>query len=363
MTLTRKLTLPFLYVIISALMILATAPTALAAGTITGLFAPTVTRSGYLEIRGTNLGSAGSVLIDGVQAPVAAWTVHYFVQNSIQLFALNPNGTQRWHVTLDKGVQGVIVDPATTQLVIGHAQSADQPGFILSRSADDGHELWRVPLPPEDPTIYNQWTGQYGFNQASDSRPRFRPDGAAVYMITFIATGDANRDRSFVYSLNPALSNGAPGIEPRFGGTTGDHSIVFTFAQPVTFTGATAAPATVGSATVARAFASSGDARQVTVDLTNVSDTQTLTVRLLNVNNSGDVAVTMKVLLGDTTGNGTVNASDVGQTKAKSSQPITNANFRADLTPNGVINASDVALAKSRSGASIPTPPSAPAER
>ena len=54
----------------------------------------------------------------------------------------------------------------------------------------------------------------------------------------------------------------------------------------------------------------------------------------------------MSILVGDTNGNGTVNASDVSQTKAQTGQAVTASNFRADVTANGVINASDVSLGK-----------------
>lgn len=306
--------------------------------------------------------------------------VHFFTQNTIELFALNPNGSQRWHVTLDDGVQGPIVDPTTTQLVIGHALSADRPGFIASHSTDDGRELWRVPLATEDPTIPNPWTGQMGFNQASDSRPRFRPDGTAVYMITFVATGDVSRDRSFLYSIDPTISNntplipvsvvsrkthgtagtfdlalpffGAMEVEPRSGGATGDHRIIFTFAEPVTFAGIDLTPA----AARVKTSTTSTDGKQVTVDLTNVADGQILTVRLLNVNSHGDVAISLRMLLGDVNASGSVNASDISAVKARSGLAPTNAIFRMDLNANGMINASDASLVKSCAGGSISGP-------
>jgi hypothetical protein len=64
----------------------------------------------------------------------------------------------------------------------------------------------------------------------------------------------------------------------------------------------------------------------VTVNLTGVTNAQRITVTLGNVNdgtNVGDVAVPMGVLAGDTNGNGTVNAGDIGQTKAQSGQAMT----------------------------------------
>ena len=128
--------------------------------------------------------------------------IHYFVQNLSQLFALNPNGTQRWHVTLNGYVDGPIIDPANTQLIMGSANTLDHAGFILSASAKDGHELWRVALPPEDPTVFNSGTGIYGFNQFVSTKARFTPDGLTAYMMTATATGDNETSRSFVYSLN-----------------------------------------------------------------------------------------------------------------------------------------------------------------
>jgi hypothetical protein len=64
----------------------------------------------------------------------------------------------------------------------------------------------------------------------------------------------------------------------------------------------------------------------------------------------------MGFLIGDTTGNGEVNASDVSQTKAQSGATTNASNFRLDVTRNGVINTSDISIIKQRSGASLPPP-------
>ena len=90
--------------------------------------------------------------------------IHYFVQNTVELFALNPDGSQRWHRTLDDYVDGPMVDPQNTQLLVGSATTLNFAGYIISESAQDGHELWRVNLPAEA-----------GFNQSTDTRARFRP--------------------------------------------------------------------------------------------------------------------------------------------------------------------------------------------
>ena len=117
--------------------------------------------------------------------------IHYFVQNTVELFALNPDGSQRWHRTLGDYVDGPIIDPQNTQLLVGSAATLNFAGYIIAESAQDGHELWRVNLPAEA-----------GFNQSTDTRARFTPDGLTAYYTTYTATGDNNTSRSFVYALD-----------------------------------------------------------------------------------------------------------------------------------------------------------------
>jgi hypothetical protein len=140
--------------------------------------------------------------------------IHYFVQNLSRLFALNPDGSQRWHVTLTDYVAGPVIDPLNTQLVMGSAGTLDHAGFILSTSAKDGHELWRVVLPLEDPNVFNPTLGIFGFNQYVDTRARFSADGLTAYVVAATATGDNDTSKSFVYSLNAALANTSPSATP-----------------------------------------------------------------------------------------------------------------------------------------------------
>jgi hypothetical protein len=67
-----------------------------------------------------------------------------------------------------------------------------------------------------------------------------------------------------------------------------------------------------------------------------------------------DTMVSAAMLIGDTTGNRTVNASDVAQVKGQVGVPVSTGNFREDLTVNGSINASDVSLVKANVGHSVP---------
>ena len=148
---------------------------------------------------------------------------------------------------------------------------------------------------------------------------------------------------------------GANAIECRSGGANNAYQIVITFGFPVTFNSASITSGTGNLASV-----NGNGTATVTINLTGVTNAQTLTVTLSGVNygtTTGDLPIRMRVLIGDTNGNGSVNASDVTQTKAQAGQAITSSNFREDVNGNGVINASDVALVKSKSGTSLPFMP------
>jgi hypothetical protein len=154
-------------------------------------------------------------------------------------------------------------------------------------------------------------------------------------------------DRDIVLPLT-----GSPGIECRSGGASNDHKLVVSFAAATSFTGAAV---TAGTGAVNSTSGSGTSA--LTVNLTGVANAQTIAVTLFGVNdgtNTGDITVPVAFLLGDTTGNGAVNASDISQTRQRSGQTVDGTNFRSDVTVNGSINASDVTLVKSRSGTALP---------
>ena len=128
--------------------------------------------------------------------------IHYTVQNTVELFALSTTGSQIWHVTENGIFGGPVVDPQNTQLVQGSRQTLDKAGYIASSSTQEGHEFWRLILPPEN-----------GFNQASDSRARFTPDGQTAYMMTFTATGNNDTSASFVYALDTSTTVTLPTLK------------------------------------------------------------------------------------------------------------------------------------------------------
>jgi len=72
------------------------------------------------------------------------------------------------------------------------------------------------------------------------------------------------------------------------------------------------------------------------------------------VPHTGDVPVSMCVLVGDVNGNGAVNASDVSLTKSQVGIAVSGSNFREDVNANGVINWVDVAQVKAKVGTALP---------
>ena len=143
-------------------------------------------------------------------------------------------------------------------------------------------------------------------------------------------------------------------MECRSGGAGGDFTLVITFSNTVVSGNAAV---TGGTGSIAGAPTFSGNT--MTVNLTGVTNAQTTTVSLDNVTDSSSqvlptTAIAIGFLVGDTSGNGSVNASDISQTKSKSGQAVDATNFRSDVTVNGSINASDVSLVKSNSGTALP---------
>ena len=159
--------------------------------------------------------------------------------------------------------------------------------------------------------------------------------------------GDAG---DFDISLPPT---GNPGVECRSGGANGDYTFVFTFTNDV-INGTAMVSSGVGNISGAPVFS----ANTMTVNLTGVTNVQTITVSAQNVTDQflqtlPNSSATAVILAGDTNGNSAVNASDVSQTKAQAGQVVDNSNFRTDVSVNGAINASDVSLVKQHSGEGV----------
>ncbi|HKP04416.1 MAG TPA: RHS repeat-associated core domain-containing protein [Chthoniobacterales bacterium] len=129
---------------------------------------------------------------------------------------------------------------------------------------------------------------------------------------------------------------GDPGIECRNGPA---YTIVLTFAESVTVGGASV---NSGIGSVAN---TSANGNTVTVNLTDVSNAQVLTVKVFGLSNgttTGELIVPMHILTGDITGDGAINKDDVLQVEEQENQHIESSNFRSDVNTDGVINGDDV---------------------
>ena len=99
------------------------------------------------------------------------------------------------------------------------------------------------------------------------------------------------------------------------------------------------------------------DAHQYIINLTGVTNVQTIVVTLTGVSdgtNTSNVQATMGVLFGDVSGNGTVSNTDVASVKSQVAAPVDSSNFRDDVTANGIISNTDVSSTKAQVGTIIP---------
>ncbi|MDQ6654195.1 MAG: putative Ig domain-containing protein [Verrucomicrobiota bacterium] len=152
------------------------------------------------------------------------------------------------------------------------------------------------------------------------------------------------------FSIDLPMSGG-PGIEPRNG--AGNHTLTVTFNNQLT---SGDAAVTSGAGTIAGAATVSGNT--FTVNLTGITNAQIVTIALRNVTDTDgqvapDIAINIGFLIGDTNGDGSVNASDALQTRNRSGQATDATNFRSDVNTDGFINAADAAAVRARSGTGL----------
>lgn len=141
--------------------------------------------------------------------------------------------------------------------------------------------------------------------------------------------------------------SGTRGVECRNG--AGNYTAVLSFDGPVN---GGSASVTSGAGTVGSVSFSGND---MIVSLSGVNDQQVITLTATDVTGTdggtlSSASVDMGFLIGDTTGEGTVNSADIGQTKSQSGADVTVTNYREDVTADGTINSADISLVKSKSG-------------
>ena len=127
--------------------------------------------------------------------------------------------------------------------------------------------------------------------------------------------------------------------------------MVVTFASPVTVTSASV---TSGTGSVS-GFTITGS--QVTVNLASVTTAQRMSVTLSGVSDAtttNDVVIPMAILIGDVTGEGVVDISDLTQARSAIGQPVTIVNFRDDVSPDGQLNKKDSNSIRANLGLQLP---------
>jgi subtilisin-like proprotein convertase family protein len=159
---------------------------------------------------------------------------------------------------------------------------------------------------------------------------------------------------------------GTTGIECRTTGGTNDYQMVITFAAGgYSVTGGPQAQVISGSATVGTGGVANGGAvsfngpgQVCTVPLTNVTNGQTINVRLNNVSdgtNVGNIVIPMSILIGDVNASASVTGVDVNLCKTQVGVPtITSSNFRTDVNATGSVTGPDVNAIKAQVGTFLP---------
>lgn len=149
---------------------------------------------------------------------------------------------------------------------------------------------------------------------------------------------------------------GTPGIECRGGGNSGSYILALTFNNQLTAVDGTATSCgTVTSSTIDQS-----DGTQLLVSLAGVTcNAENLTLTVTGVHDDGgnvlpSASVTMSLLLGDVSGDGVVDSSDVRQTKRDRGEHTDVSNFREDINSNNRIDGADFSIVKGQVGTMLP---------
>jgi plastocyanin len=148
-----------------------------------------------------------------------------------------------------------------------------------------------------------------------------------------------------------------PGIECRVGGgTSGDHTLVFTF-NNIPVSGSASLASGTGSASGNPTFAG----HEMRVNLTGVTNAQLIGVTLNVTDSFGQsfvnpqgTPINMGVLLGDVNASGLVDGNDVSAVQSHTRQSVNSTNFRYDVNTSGSIDGNDVSATQAATRTSIP---------
>jgi uncharacterized protein (TIGR02597 family) len=298
----------------------------------------------YLIVRNSNgaptlpLTSSGSVLMSKLAVPILA-SASQQQDNPVAMIrpvdtTLDSNGLAPIHTSFLPGDQLLLFD--NTQAQIGK-----QPNKFYT--FNDG---WRLSSDNLDHSkdIVPAGSAMLVRRAAKSAGTVYWVNAPTYVPATFLSPLAASSRKiqgAGTFDLNMPASN-ALGIECRAAGSGNTHQVVFTFANPVTLSSATATPGANATGSVSGSPIVSGN--HVTVNLANVSNMQRLLINLSGVSDgtiTNDFSVTMGLLLGDATANGRVDGNDVSAVQGQVRSPLNINNFRADVTANGRIDGND----------------------
>jgi hypothetical protein len=138
------------------------------------------------------------------QPEVGPTSVVYTIWNGNRLWAVNPNGTERWLNIWPELLQTVSLSPLDDLLLAGAQVTYGQPGYVQAFSTA-GQPLWKVDLPFEN----GNWI-------TTTAGARFTADGKSAYVGTVINDYAAD-PYSYLYALD--TSSSAP-VGPSLTGLT-----------------------------------------------------------------------------------------------------------------------------------------------
>ncbi len=259
---------------------------------------------------------------------------------------------------------GVAFD-ATRDLLYGVHTSTDE---IIAYDTNTYAEKFRLSIGEHLPSSPSQFSpGLLVASQDGHYLALMTPTTIRLFPITvptstpvplLSAASEKVHGSAGAFDINLPLT-GPRGVECRSGGASGEYTMVLTFANNLAVVGG----ARCSGGTVSSIMVDSSDPSRCIVKLRGVNNASYITVTLTNVSDSignhSDTVLSpsMGVLIADTTGDGSTNSADIGQTKSQSGQAVTGSNFRQDINTDGSVNSGDISLAKSKSGTALPSSP------
>src|SRR6267378_4518560 len=265
--------------------------------------------------------------LDGVTCASASdcWAVgYYFTGNAVQN-GVYQNLIERWD-----GTSWAIVNSPNT--------SATLSNFLFGVTCASASDCWAV---------------GYYYNGSVSLTLTEHYTIPVVQLVSVVSRKVHGSAGTFDINLPPT---GTRGVECRSGGTNGDYTLVFSFANTLT---SVASANVSGMGSVSSSTIDNNDPHNYIVNLTGVTNAQVITVSLTNVtdsvgNFSSAVPASMGVLVGDVDASGRVDSTDVFQVRQQTLQITNSSNFRMDIDESGRIDSTDVFIVRQQTLTALP---------